>query len=137
MYWCDSSKQNYGLESFLGTDNSCKFCKILRVFTSFCKFLQVFTSFCKLLQVLQVLWEKNHICANASLASSGKYGTIKPVYNNHPWHLKNVVIMQRAAWKKSVVTEICACIQAPKFKILQLPCKLCEFYICLANFVQI
>lgn len=134
MYWCDSSKQNYGLESFLGTDNSCKFCKILRVFTSFCKFSQVFANFCKFCKFCE---KKNHICANASLASSGKYGTIKPVYNNHPWHLKNVVIMQRAAWKRSVVTEICACIQAPKFKILHLPCKLCEFYICLANFVQI
>ena len=31
--------------------------------------------------------------------------TVKPVHNGHPWDLKNVVVMQRVVWKRSVVSK--------------------------------
>jgi hypothetical protein len=32
-----------------------------------------------------------------------KQATVKPVYNGHPWDLKNVAVMQRVDWKRPVV----------------------------------
>ncbi len=32
--------------------------------------------------------------------------TVKPVYDGHLWGLKNVVVMQRVVWKKSVVNKL-------------------------------
>ena len=33
-------------------------------------------------------------------------GTVKPVYNDHPWDLKNMAVMQRVVWKRSVVSRL-------------------------------
>ena len=30
---------------------------------------------------------------------------VRPVYNNHTWELKNVVVMQRVDWKISVISN--------------------------------
>ena len=32
--------------------------------------------------------------------------TVKPVYNGHPWDLKNMAVMQRIVWKRSVVSRL-------------------------------
>jgi hypothetical protein len=32
--------------------------------------------------------------------------TVKPVYNDHPWGLKNMVVMQRVVWNISVISEV-------------------------------
>jgi hypothetical protein len=32
--------------------------------------------------------------------------TVKPVYNGHPWDLKNMAVMQRIVSKRSVVSRI-------------------------------
>jgi hypothetical protein len=41
--------------------------------------------------VVHLMQITRKICSLACLAS-----TVKPVYNGHPWDLKNVVVMQRA-----------------------------------------
>jgi hypothetical protein len=35
----------------------------------------------------------------------GKY-TVKPVYNSHPWDLKNVAVMQRVVQKRSMGSRL-------------------------------
>jgi len=32
--------------------------------------------------------------------------TVKPVYNGHPWDLKNVAVMQRVVLKRSVASRL-------------------------------
>ncbi len=44
--------------------------------------------------------------------------TAKPVYNDHPRDLKNVVVVERFVWKRSVVSEIQAGVDPSSWPLL-------------------
>jgi hypothetical protein len=105
-FMCQFPSNNYlitrGLDKYFILESNKTVFWVLFVWQNFHKTNQCW---CYQLLIVMRFYRPQYLIGGRNNVPS-KASTVKSVYNNHPWDLRNVVIMLRVVWKRSVASKL-------------------------------